>query len=109
MRWTADGFAARVLQGEDNVTRVPVDPATGRANGDAERLTQDYAANLAPVVSPDSSRVAYWTERGLALMDASGARERVIADRSASSRAEPPTWRSADEVILVTRRPRTHQ
>ena len=80
---------------------VAMDRTTGRASGGAERLTQDYADNLTPAISPDSQSIADWNERGLALMDAQGARERVVVDRMANAIGHSPEWRSADEVVTA--------
>ena len=105
LHWTRDGFVSRIVSGEANVVNVAMDRTTGRASGGAERLTQDYTDNLTPAISPDSQSIAYWNDRGLALMDAQGARERVVVDRPANAIGHSPEWRSADEVVTAIRRP----
>ncbi|MGE5690682.1 MAG: lysyl oxidase family protein [Pseudomonadota bacterium] len=69
--WTPDGrslvFSSN-REGSWDLWRVDA------AGGDPLRLTSDPGDELAPAVSPDGSRIAYATGRGIAVLDATGTR-----------------------------------
>ncbi len=104
VRWTSDGFIANLGYNESNIIRVDVD-ATGRATGNAERLTQDGILNHTPAISPDGRRIAYWSRHGsrfgLAVMDSDGSNERLLFEALSDPGGLPPSWRSTSEVIFT--------
>ena len=105
VQWIADGIVASMTFSEDHIYRVTMDPVLGIATGDLERLTQDAVSNYAPSISPDSRHIAYWSERGLSVMDAAtGANERVLAARPQRVTSGPVKWRSADELLTLISR-----
>jgi dipeptidyl aminopeptidase/acylaminoacyl peptidase len=81
---------------------VAVDPLTGKSSGELERLTQDRIDNWYASVSPDSRKVAYLSQQNgrvaISMMDADGANERTLLDRSPG--LSEPIWRSESELLF---------
>ena len=105
VRWTNDGLVAAWRMLEQQVVRINVDPTTGRATSEPERLTHDYTESFRPAVSPDGRRIAYFAatgaKTGLAVMDADGSNERIVSEFRVGSFAPSPVWRSNEEVIVA--------
>ena len=105
VRWTNDGLVAAWRMLEQQVLRINVDPTTGRATSEPERLTHDYTESFRPAVSPDGRRIAYFAatgaRTGLAVMDADGSNERIVSEFRVGSFAPSPVWRSNEEVIVA--------
>jgi Tol biopolymer transport system component len=81
--WTPTGLVVRITNNQTNQYRVDLDPRTGKPTGAPIRLTQDSPVNIRARISPDGQRIAYISRgrpTGIALMDANGARERVIKE-----------------------------
>jgi Tol biopolymer transport system component len=105
-----NGITGNVILGyvvqDGNVSRLELDPRTGRAVAGAsmERLTQDAQYNDRPVMSPDGTLIAYrfrnYGKGGIGVMDASGANEQHLLEfpRPLSG---PLFWRSKDEVLFA--------
>jgi Tol biopolymer transport system component len=108
LQWADDALRGQLSFYETNIHRIPMDPATGRSAGTLERLTQDAPSNRAPAISPDGSRIAYWSNGrrfGLTLMDADGANERQLSDQPFVGWHAPPVWRALDEVLSEIHEP----
>ena len=86
---------------DSHIYVTAVDPATGRPNGPAVKLTKDSRVNDSPAVSPDGKRIAYLSARisgkTLCVMAADGAHDRESAPGSSCYRA-----------VRVGRRQRAH-
>jgi Tol biopolymer transport system component len=108
LRWTNDGIIASLNFSDDNVFRVAMDPNTGRSVGALERLTHESRQSTSPSISPNGAQVAFWADRGLAVMDApTGAHERIVTAHPPGAVYSPVKWRSSEEVITKRRRPNT--
>jgi len=90
-----------------NVSRLAIDPATGRPAPGAglERLTQDAPYNDRPAVSPDGKLIAYRyrtdTRSGIGVMTASGANERQLVTVPRNPNGYSPVWRSNEELLFI--------
>ena len=103
--WIANGLAIRLADREANVFRIEIDPRTHRPSSPPIRLTQDSTLNQHAAVSPDGHRIAYLVrgrQVGLAVMDANGARERVMKALGPGDegRMRVLGWQSPDEVVV---------
>jgi Tol biopolymer transport system component len=106
--WTRSGILTFPLgRAERNIYRVDVDPKSGRAVEAPVRLTQDAASNTGPSISPDGKRIAYWYlhrgKSGLAVMDSSGANERLLFEQALWAQA--PYWRSPEQIMFLNTKP----
>jgi Tol biopolymer transport system component len=106
--WTDSGLVAKLTHSETNVFRINVDAANGRPSGTLQRLTQDNPTNNTPFVSPDGRRIAYVAQAGgrsgIAVIDATGARERFVVDDipiDLLRRVQVLGWRSAEDILLA--------
>jgi Tol biopolymer transport system component len=103
--WTANGLAIRLEDARTDVYRIDIDPRTHRPMSAPIRLTQDSPMNPQASVSPDGRRIVYLArgkQIGIAMMDANGARERVVKEIGPGdwSRMEIIGWQSAEEVVV---------
>ena len=104
--WTPDGLVLNMSRNDSNIYRVDVNPSTGRPSSPPQRLTQDSPDNAGPAPSPDGKRIVYRVrgrQHGIAIMDANGANERLIASIPPDmllTVAAQIGWRSPDEVVL---------
>jgi Tol biopolymer transport system component len=86
---------------EQNVYRLPMDPTSGRAAGDPQRLTVSWPTNTRPAVSPDGRRIAFvhttGPSSGIDIVDASGTHERVLVDAHRDTKLR---WRSPEQLLF---------
>ena len=105
-RWTGNGVVMDFEFIDSNIMRVPV-PGRVSSPTAPERLTQDRVFNSRPASHPESSKVAYWSSSGggwaVTVMDADGARERVVSEVVSAVTEEPPLWQSRDQVLVARR------
>ena len=81
--WTPNGLIVRLSDFQTNQYRINLDPQTHRPVSGPIRLTEDSPSNVEAFVSPDGRRIAYRSlgrSSGFAVMDANGARERIVHD-----------------------------
>jgi Tol biopolymer transport system component len=95
----------RISNSQRNQYRVELDARTGKPTAAPVRLTQDSPTNITARISPDGQRIAYFTRgrpTGIALMDANGARERVIKEVPPDMLARMSIlgWLSDSELLL---------
>jgi Tol biopolymer transport system component len=112
VRPTDDGFVSDAAYWEGDVWRLDLDPATGRATGEPQRLTQEGNQNFLAAVSPDGKLIAYWSRHGyrmnLAVMDANGANERILIQTNQPTNHNywtAPVWRSNEELLYTVYSP----
>ncbi len=80
--------------------RVPVD------GGDATSLTQDFAWNIHPAISPDGSHIAFISDRGgvsnVWVMDSNGDNLRQVT-KEKNNLIHSPKWSPDGEYLVVTK------
>ncbi|MCU7554511.1 amidohydrolase family protein [Alteromonas sp. ASW11-19] len=80
--------------------RVPVD------GGDASPLTQDFAWNIHPAISPDGNHIAFISDRGgvsnVWVMDSNGENLRQVT-KEKNNLIHSPKWSPDGEYLVVTK------
>jgi Tol biopolymer transport system component len=95
--WSADGrLLARVGYNEDIVARVNVD-ANARATSGVGRLTHDTFESIMPAISPRGDQIAYWYEKGIAVMTADGGAERPLLPLNFTGHLQ---WRGDNDLLF---------